>query len=173
MIRNRGEAGKMMRRKNKRNGFTLIELLAVMAIMSILVGVLLAAVQKVRQHSVKVKARSDVAQIVTAWLAYLESYRKFPGTGITSMGSNAVAILSGTVSSDNPRGEVFMEFNVNATNYVDPWNREYRVLLDDDYDNMIAGLPGVVGLANVSVAVWSAGYDGSNGTPDDVRNWQK
>jgi len=162
-----------MRKSGGRTGFTLIEMLSVMAIIGLLAGILLTAVQSARQQAKKVKARHDVEQIATAWLAYLQEYRRFPSVSIQSMGSNAVGILSGRSNPNNARGVVFLELGANATNYPDPWGKEYAVVLDSDYDNMVTNLPGVVGLANVSVAVWSAGRDGLSGTPDDVRSWQK
>ena len=158
-----------MRKNGRRTGFTLLEMLVVVAIIGMLVGLLLPAVQSVRNQARKTKARHDVDQLATAWLAYLEEYRRFPGTAIVSTGSNAVNILSGVTSPDNPRGVHFMEFVISATNFPDPWGHEYSILLDSDYDNKVTHP--TLGVMSLSVAVWSWGRDGSNGTPDDVRNW--
>jgi prepilin-type N-terminal cleavage/methylation domain-containing protein len=120
------DVGMRSAKRLKRSGFTLIELLVVIAIIAILIGLLLPAVQKVREAAARTQTMNSLKQCALATHNYQDAFKTLPPTwAITSTGFGSLHyFLLPYVEQDNlykqANGNCLNVYNVAVQPYLSP-----------------------------------------------------
>jgi len=104
-------------------GFTLIELLVVIAIIAVLIGLLLPAVQKVRQAAARAQSQNNIKQMSLALHSLNDANNVLPATvGNFPSRANTTGVTNGTVQYYLlPYIEQDAAYKAMAANHPDSW----------------------------------------------------
>jgi prepilin-type N-terminal cleavage/methylation domain-containing protein/prepilin-type processing-associated H-X9-DG protein len=157
-----------------RRAFTLIELLVVIAIIAILIGLLLPAVQKVREAAARAKCQNNLKQIGLALQSHHSAYDRFP-PAVNAAGYNVHTLILPYIEQENLYKQFDLTLSPNHANNATPKSTVVPIYLcPSDGAAMPAGTPGVNYRSNSGVSIVNS-YPSTANTampPPDGGFWQ-
>jgi prepilin-type N-terminal cleavage/methylation domain-containing protein/prepilin-type processing-associated H-X9-DG protein len=136
----------MVRFVRRVRAFTLIELLVVIAIIAVLIGLLLPAVQKVREAAARMSCTNNLKQIALASMNYESSYGRFPPGLLISANSGTVS-MGNTINPWEPPPDNGPFMGVLA--FLLPYMEQ---------DNIYRQIPSDLFNPNTTLSAWAYGY---------------
>lgn len=115
-----------------KHGFTLVELLVVIAIIGILIGMLLPAVQSVREAARRTTCSNNMRQIGLALFNYESAFKKFPSAGQAKRGGTGPDAGQNVFFTDRRDLESFGDASHSVQTYILPFIEQGNVY--DLYD---------------------------------------
>jgi prepilin-type N-terminal cleavage/methylation domain-containing protein len=118
--------------------FTLIELLVVIAIIAVLIGLLLPAVQKIREAASKLKCQNQLKQLAIAMHNFQDQYKQFaPGLG--AAGDTNSPGVGGYPQQTFPRYSRFASWHTHLLPFIEE-QATYESIITYDMGNTFFGV---------------------------------
>jgi prepilin-type N-terminal cleavage/methylation domain-containing protein len=97
-----------------RKGFTLIELLVVISIISVLIGLMMPAVQKAREAADRTVCANNLKQIALAMHNYESIFQSLPPARVSANGASWAVVILPWIE----QGNLHRQWNMNAPYYL-------------------------------------------------------
>lgn len=166
-------------------GFTIVELIAVIAIISVLTGLLLAGVAKVRASAKIKKAKATMEQLETALEMYAQNWGTYPDNDALDVEgkfkgcSRLINALESETSQAKAKGGPYVKYANELKkdplgippdySLLDPWGEPYRYHWSTNSPKVTA-IGQSNSSTNITFNIWSSGPNKINDewSPDNI-----